>query len=206
MFLNERLPESFSYGSTYSTRYAVDVVKTKGGARFARAIHPFVMFSQTTTLNRFSESDFLSQWLDLYHRVGGRAGGFRMRHLNDYSTNSYTSAPTATDQPLIHISDDDYQLVRWYGDENRRDIYKPVDGTVVVADDGAAVGFTVDHNTGIVTLDAAASGQVTGGCEFDIPCAFVTDMDDVAFSNFEAVDVSFSIEEILNPEAGEDVS
>ena len=73
-----------------------------------------------------------------------------------------------------------YQLFKRYAYGARyqdRPIYKPVQGTIVVEDDGVprveGADYTIDYTTGLVTLafTPSTSGPTWGG-EFDLPMRF----------------------------------
>jgi uncharacterized protein (TIGR02217 family) len=126
--------------------------------------------------------------IDLYHRSFGGHAGFRVKFLDDYSTKDHTGTPTALDQPLQYVESGVYQLQKQYGAGGTplsiglpvRTLKKPVAGTVKIAVDGTpTTAFTVDTATGLVTLDTPPGGDavVTGGCYFDIPCAFAEKFD-----------------------------
>jgi uncharacterized protein (TIGR02217 family) len=127
----------------------------------------------------------------------GRFHGFRWRDRGDWKSCVPSGAPGPTDQP-IGIGDGTrtaFQLIKRYGSgfaPYERAITKPVEGTVLVAIDGApqAAGadFEVDHGSGIVTFATApaASAVITAGYELDVPVRFDTDRLDVNLASFEA--------------------
>ncbi len=79
--------------------------------------------------------------------------------------------------------------------EFRREITKPVAGSVRAAVDGVEMaegpGFSVDGTTGIVTFATApaAGTAVTAGFEFDVPVRFDTDVIEVNVAAFEAGEI-----------------
>lgn len=81
-----------------------------------------------------------------------------------------------------------FQLIKRYASGVawvERPIEKPVEGTVVLAVDGAgATEFAVDVTTGLVTFDPApADGAVlTAGFAFDVPVRFDADQINVALA------------------------
>jgi uncharacterized protein (TIGR02217 family) len=126
----------------------------------------------------------------------GRLYGFRFRDFADFRSCTPGTSPSAMDQMLGHgdgIQTGFALTKRYGGDETAADrrIFKPVDGTVRVAVSGIERPegtFTVDHVTGMVTLDEApATGDaVTAGFEFDTPVRFDTDRIEVALESFAA--------------------
>lgn len=285
-FLEERFPTAIRYGSGFADPHTTQITMTAGGNRYARLVHPYPILELRAVLDSYEHAELLQDVLDLYHRAGGQAGGFRVRHFSDYSTNAYISAPTATDQLLVEGDTGEWQLMRWYGSDadpaaTRRIIRKPVDGTVLVSAQGVTLDasmYAVDNTTGIVTWTAdvqetitditeAAQAVVTvgahtytagmsvyfsgvvgmteinglrgeivsvtgttitvdidttgftaytsggltnsqpqsgeeikGGCEFDIPMAFDDDLREMVYANYNAMDITVPLVEILNPE------
>ena len=111
--------------------------------------------------------------------------GFRVRCMDDFSTNDNTSAPTATDQPMTLVSTGVYQLQTRYGLGGTslavgyplRTIFKPVSGTVKVGVSGIEIqssGWSVDSSTGKVTFatnkTASVSGAISKAASAVIPC------------------------------------
>lgn len=134
--------------------------------------------------------------LEFFEARGGQLYGFRFRDPVDFRSCPPLTVPTAMDQ---RIGTGDgvtarFQLSKTYADVAggwTRNIAKPVAGSVVVSVNGvAATGFTIDHETGIVTFAAgqvpAAGAAIRAGFEFDVPVRFDIDRIDVSLSAFEA--------------------
>lgn len=184
-FLEERIPVGVRYGATYGDKYAVDIVVTADGSEYRRLINPYPIriFEIEYRLNYASVYGDL---LNLYHRAYGKYAGFRAKCLDDYTTNGQITAPTATDQTLTQLTSTTYQLIKYYGTDKSaisvgypyRNIYKPVSGTTKVAIGGVEQesGWSVSTTTGVVTFDSPPGDTVTGGCEFDIPVRFDSDL------------------------------
>ena len=287
MFFEEvRFPVEISYGSSFSSEYQVQVVNSENANRYTRMLHPYPIFRLSASLERRQHSEMIEQVVSLFHTVGGKAGGFRVKHFLDFTTNNFIDPPTSSDQLLLagEVADT-WQLVRWYGTEGeatatRRVIRKPVEDTVLVEAGGVQLDdtqFEVDLTTGIISWTANKTDTVTGisqavqavvtvgssplvvgesvvfsgvlgmteinglrgeivakdattitvdidttgfsaytsggtvdtnpdpaevirgGCEFDIPCYFEDDLGDISYGDFDALDVSVSLREILNP-------
>jgi uncharacterized protein (TIGR02217 family) len=173
-FLEERFPLNVDYGSSFGEHYAVDIVTTRGGNEYESMQNPYPKFRFEIGLTPRTEDWMIANILDLYHRSGGRFGGFRVRNDADYSTNNYRSAPLFSDQLCIVVDAvaATYQIIRWYGDPSdplatRRRIRKPVAGSVLVgirAANGSnhpITAFTVDTTTGIITFDANKASAVS---------------------------------------------
>lgn len=142
-FLEERLPIDVRMGASYADEFAVEITTTRGGSESRRLVHPYPVrhFTINYTLDH---DDLWTRVIGLYHRAYGMYAGFRVRCLDDYSTNGTCGTPTATDQPMLRISAGLYQLQKQYGAGATplaiglpvRTLFKPVAGTVKVAVSG----------------------------------------------------------------------
>jgi uncharacterized protein (TIGR02217 family) len=172
-FLEERLPVGVRMGASYADEYMVDITQTASGSEYRRLVHQYprrvfnVAYTQITV-------DLWSQVLALYHRAFGMFAGFRVKALDDYSTNARTGTPTALDQTLAVVTSGSlYQLQVAYGAGGTplgigrpvRTIFKPVAGTVKVAigalEQTIATMWAVDTTTGRITFNANKTGTVT---------------------------------------------
>jgi uncharacterized protein (TIGR02217 family) len=164
-FLEERLSVAVKYGATYGDDYSVEITKTKNGSEYRNLLHPFpvrefhfAFDAKATTLYQ--------NIANTYHRAFGRYAGFRVKCLDDYTTNGQTGAPTAFDQALATISlGATYQLQKVYGEGGTplsigrpyRTIFKPVAATTLVGINGVLIrssDWSVDTTTGIITFVA----------------------------------------------------
>lgn len=172
-FLEERLPIGVRDGASYSDQYNVEITQTAAGSEYRRLVHPYpvrvynVYYTQQT-------ANFWNDILALYHRAYGMYAGFRVKALDDYTTNARTAAPTATDQTLkVVTAGSVYQLQVKYGSGGTplsigapvRTIFKPVSATTKVAigtlEQGSLM-WTVDTTTGRVTFAANKTRTITG--------------------------------------------
>lgn len=171
-FLEERLPIGVRMGASYADEYTVDITQTANGSEYRRLVHAYprrvfnVSYTQLT-------ADLWSQVLALYHRAYGMYAGFRVRAIDDYSTNGRTGTPGAADQTLQVITAGSvYQLQVAYGSggtplgigEPVRTLFKPVDGSTRVAigslEQGALM-WSVSTVTGRVTFAANKTRAIT---------------------------------------------
>ncbi|SMD10876.1 DUF2460 domain-containing protein [Rhizobium sp. RU36D] len=140
----------------------------------------------------------LYEVLDFFEARGGGLYGFRFRDPVDWSSAPPGIAPDRLDQ-VIGTGDGVtavFQLAKTYGDAGggfRREIAKPVAGSLVLAVGGVAVGpgqFSLDATTGRVTFGPgavpAAGAAVTAGFEFDVPVRFDTERIDISLQAFNA--------------------
>src|SRR5690606_23529408 len=92
--------------------------------------------------------------------------------------------PAFDDEDLVQLSNTQFQLVKRYGDDTHvqvRKITKPVSGTVKIGVNGveSVSGWTVNTETGSVKFTSSQAGNdITGGCEFDVPCRFDASVDE----------------------------
>lgn len=173
-FLEERLPIGVRMGATFADEYRVDITQTADGSEYRRLVHPYprrvfnVAYTQQT-------ADLWDEILALYHRAYGMFAGFRVKALDDYTTNGRTGTPTATDQALATVTAGSvYQLQVKYGaggtplgiGEPVRTIFKPVPGTTRVAVGGVEVAtpamWSVSTTTGRVTFASNKTRSITG--------------------------------------------
>jgi uncharacterized protein (TIGR02217 family) len=141
--------------------------------------------------------DDLHAVIAFFEERRGRLYGFRWRDHADWKSCPPEQTPTALDQ-LIGTGDGStspFQLKKSYGALHApwsRDIKKPVEGSVLVAVNGAAqtlgVAFTADPGTGRVQFLAGhipvLGAQVTAGFAFDVPVRFDTDRLEVSLQGF----------------------
>lgn len=171
-FLEELLPINVRMGAAYGDEYGVEITTTRSGAEYRALINPFPVRHFTIEYTQ----DTTSLWdtvLALYHRAYGMFSGFRVRCLDDFSTNGRTAAPTATDQPLALVSTGVYQLQKEYGagatplaiGRPKRTLFKPVAGSALVSISGVTIrsaDWTLDATTGRITFAANVSKAITG--------------------------------------------
>lgn len=220
-FLEEVLASDISYGSGFSASFAVEVTETLVN-RYAVAKHPYKMARFSIRFGNKTLDEQILKVFDLFDRCGGMAGGFRVLHRADFSTNNYVGVPTTSDQLALAIDEDagTYQMVEWFGTQGvlttrRRLLKKIVAGSALVAVElspgiytAAPMGTTVDYNTGIITLGTpfdSSGGNVVFGCYFHIPVMFATDLNNVDWqtrlaSNDYLLSSSIDLIEVLNPE------
>lgn len=219
-FLEEVLASDISYGSAFGASFAVEIIETMVN-RYAVAKHPYKIANFSIRFGNKTLDDQIVKVLDVFDRCGGMAGGFRILHRADFSTNNHIDTPTIGDQLALPIDEDlgTYQMVQWFGEQGilttrRRLLKKIVAGSALVGIETSpgvyaeAVGATVDYNTGIITLGTpfdSNGGTVVFGCYFHIPVAFNTDLNNVDWqtrlaTNEYLLSSSIDLIEVLNPE------
>ncbi|WP_420102067.1 phage distal tail protein, Rcc01695 family [Bosea sp. (in: a-proteobacteria)] len=145
--------------------------------------------------------DALAEVVSFFEERRGRLYGFRWRDRLDCKSGPPSREPRADDQ-LIGTGDGvtaTFQLCKSYGsgmEAYRRDIAKPVTGSVILAVDGTAQppeAFVCEMTTGLVTFASghvpAPGAAVSAGFAFDVPVRFDTDAIEVDLSAFEAGEI-----------------
>jgi uncharacterized protein (TIGR02217 family) len=170
-FLEERMPVEVRAGASYSDEYSVEIIQTASGSEYRRLVHPYpvriynIFYTQQT-------ADLWDKILSLYHRCFGMYAGFRVKALDDYTTNNRTFSPTGIDQELKLVSAGIYQLQVAHGigtpitlGKPVRNIFKPVLGTVLVAISAViapiTVMWTVNITNGKITFAANKTKTIT---------------------------------------------
>lgn len=209
-FLEERLPITMRLGVQYQELFMVDAGEDSGGNRYTKLISPIPQYVFTVDYTQ-QKAELANGILSLYRRVYGTYGAFRVFCHDDNTTaQDGISAPTALDCTLKQISATKFQLQKEYGlgktalptiGRPKRLLKKPQAGSAVIAVAGVVVttGFTVDYTTGEVTFAVAPVGAVTGGCRFDIPCAFSAAFDVTALERGLRDVAGITLVEVLNP-------
>lgn len=172
-------------GASYGDEYSVEITQTANRGEYRRLVQPYPVRIFNVTYTKYTAT-LWDEILSLYHRCYGMYAGFRVRVLDDYSTNDMTGAPTATDQILETISQVNatYQLQKAIVSGTAlsiglpyRTIFKPVSGTVKLAIGGVEQIYPTMWNgvdtTGVMTfanivksitaITQAASAVITVG-------------------------------------------
>lgn len=213
-FLEERISVEIRYDNTYVDDFDVEITKSGGSqdtpsSEYRHLLHPYQTrrFSVPYQLERNILND---EVLGVFNRAYGKFAGFRAKHFDDYTTNNFTAAPTAFDEPLPRIGTGIYQLQKRYGLGKPslpigypvRTIFKPVAGTVLIAVNGVQqlTGWTVNTTNGQITftVDPGILATVTGGCQFDIPVRFDAPIP-VQQNHKTSRYVTVELVELLNP-------
>ncbi len=182
-FLEERLPVCVRMGASYADEYSVEITQTANRGEYRRLVQPYPVRIFNVTYTKYTAT-LWDEILSLYHRCYGMYAGFRVKVLDDFTTNDHVSAPSQTDQILALVSAGIYQLQVAYGvgtaisiGKPYRTIFKPVANTVLIAIGGVsqtiAAMWSVSTITGLVTftnnskaitaITQAASAVITVG-------------------------------------------
>jgi uncharacterized protein (TIGR02217 family) len=176
-----RFPGCPSFGITSEPLYAVSIVERASGGEKRNRDWDRVRHRYTLTVGPRMEAE-ISELLEFWHAVGGPAYGFRFQDPVDYKSCRIEETPAATDQPLPELvggSPSEYQLTKRYtfgANTQDREIYKPVSGSVLIADNGTlkteTTHYVIDYTNGTVAINFTPAGTLTWGGEFDVPVRF----------------------------------
>lgn len=190
-------PTDISYGSTGGAGYSTIITKLDSGheirsARWAQAKHRYDAGYGVKSL------DQLKTVLEFYHARLGTAHGFRWKDQMDFSTDSTRRGTADWDDVNLgqKNSSNQVQLQTHYtsgGVTVKRNIEKPISGTIKVGWNGAekteGVDWSVDTSTGIITASGAGSYDIKAGCQFHVPCRFGEEIDQHLPLSFDAFDI-----------------
>lgn len=196
-FHEVQFPLRLSLGASGGPGRRTDIVALSNGGetRNARWADARRRYDAGTGLRGLED---LYQLTAFFEARRGQLYGFRFRDPVDHASAPPGQAVSVIDQQ-IGTGDGvrtGFQLTKTYedaGGASTRRIEKPVEGSVVLAVDGLALGqndYAVDHTTGLVTIvpgSVPAPGAiVTAGYEFDIPVRFDTDRIEISLAAFKA--------------------
>ena len=203
-FHDVRFPVAVAFGATGGPERRTEIVALGSGherrtQRWSRARRRYDAGAGIRSL------DELYAVTAFFEARRGPLHAFRYHDPVDGRSCAPLCEPAATDQ-LIGTGDGartTFALVKRYGegpDAETRAVTRPVEGSVLVAVDGASVVAATDHATGVVTLadPPPAGASVTAGFLFDVPVRFDTDRLVVALAAFSAGEVpSVPLVEVL---------
>lgn len=197
-FHNVRFPTDISFGSAGGPERRTEIVSLVNG--FEERNSPWAQ-----SRRRFDAGlglrnlDDVATVLAFFEARQGKLYGFRWKDWSDHKSCLPSAQVSALDQTLgqgdgVQVA---FQLVKTYvsgSQSTKREISKPIAQSLRVAVDGAELpqdDFSVDDQTGIITLGAApaASATVTAGFEFDVPVRFDTDRIVVSAAGFDAGEI-----------------
>ncbi|MCC5973567.1 MAG: DUF2460 domain-containing protein [Rubellimicrobium sp.] len=198
-FHDVRFPASLSFGSVGGPERRTEIVTLANGheERNTPWAHSRRRYDAGLGLRSLDDVEAL---IAFFEARRGQLNGFRWKDWADFKSCAPSAEVSAIDQRL-GTGDDDrrvFQLVRRYasgGFSYRRDIMKPVAGTVQVAVGGVprqeGIDWSVDTTIGRVTFATAPENgaEITAGFEFDVPVRFDTDRIMTSVAAFRAGDV-----------------
>lgn len=154
-FLEERIDLGVDYGATGGPEFNTSIVIVDSGyeqrnLNWSQERNSWELGERA--LNR-TELNYINNF---FRRTRGRGVGFRYKDWGDYK---------AVDAPITLTGAASYQLQKLYDGANNayvRDIRKPVAGTITAKRNGSnVVGISVDTTTGMITLPADSTKNIT---------------------------------------------
>lgn len=182
-----RFPSCPKFGAEFGPMYSVTITERASGVERRNRNWSRPLMLANYTVGPASETAAEVQaMLEFFHAVGGPAIGFRAKDYSDFKSCAVHETVTMLDAPLVLVEGvspaNVYQLVKRYtvGAQNQdREIYKPISGTILISDNGAlkteTTHYTIDYTTGQVSLLFTPAGTLRWGGEFDIPVRFNMD-------------------------------
>ena len=198
-FHEVQFPTSLSFGSVGGPERVTEIVTLANG--FEERNTPWAdsrrRYDAGMGMRSLGDIDTL---IAFFEARRGQLYGFRWKDWSDFKSGPASEGPGHADQVIAtgDGSTNTFDLVKTYRSgafAYERPIRKPVDGSVVVGVNGAALtegtDFTVDSITGRITLATPpSSGQeITAGFEFDVPVRFDTDRIHTSAATFQAGEV-----------------
>lgn len=170
MFNETRLMDCVRYGSQFGTEFNTRIHTLRSGHERRNA-----MWAQP--LGRYSilfdnlEPDQHDQVRHAHMASMGSLIPFRFKDWTDFEADQEPlTTGTGGEQTLQLSKSYAFGPVTY-----QRLIFKPVEDTVTIYEDGVAITATVDYETGEATFTAPPGSNVTWSGEFDIPVRFVSD-------------------------------
>lgn len=161
MFFEDQFPTCISFGARGGPMFSTAITRTASGRRSANRNFEYPLHDYEASYGVKKQSDF-EEVRAFFYNVFGQFDGFRYKDWADFTATS--------GQGVIVTVDGAAHLAKRYAFGSRtfdRLISKPVNGTVTITGGG-----TLDYTTGVITGGSPTAW--TG--EFDVPCAFMTDL------------------------------
>lgn len=174
-FVDSRLPENIEQGARGGPTFSTSITDVDSGYEKRNINWSQARAKYTISYGIQGQKDFDAVRAFFYARRG-RAVGFRFKDWTDFEFDQVIATGTAADTRTQFQIFKRYESDTYYYD---RVLYKLVAGTVTVYKNGAQMlaGFTVNYNTGIVTLNQVLNENdvIEAKGEFDVPVRFDTD-------------------------------
>ena len=171
-FSNVRFPERLSLGAAGGPEYSTIVHSIANGheERIVQWQYPKYRFNLSSAIESKKDLDDLVAFF-VAHK--GKAISFRFKDWTDYKCAGQKIEPINGIYKL-------YKSYKCAGIEVRRNITKPVEGSVIVYSDGVKIDANVDYMTGELSLADRSYKNISVDFEFDVQVRF--DMDDLQIS------------------------
>jgi len=182
-FHNVRLPDSIDYTSEMGPGFSSMIAEMDSKQARVSAVSAYPKRKYSFVADSRSW-DVLYELITFFLCRQGPLYSFRLKDHRDYTTASDHIGTPAFDDQIIGTANGSttvFQMKKTYTSgsyTHERTIRLPVEGTVKVGVNGIeqTSGWTVNTVAGkIVFTSAPSSGNVTCGCEFDVPVRFDVD-------------------------------
>lgn len=194
-------PIGIDYGSKGGPGFRTKILEADGG-------HEVRISPRESERRRFNagahvrDVDDIKSIYSFFLARKGALHGFRYKDLFDFTSAANGLTAPYTEDQRIGTGDGStttFQLIKTYSDskgDHIRNIQKIVAGTVIVAIDSIpqATGWSVNHNSGIITFTTApgAGAVICAGFEFRVPVRF----DEASDEWFEMAHRAFQLGDI----------
>lgn len=195
-YLNAYLEECMAYGFSGGPTFLTQIVTLRNGQERRNAMWDQPKHVFTTNYQNIDKDSF-RQIKRMFMTCRGMATAFKFKDWLDYQANNEDFAVGDGIKKTFQLAKtsvtDSIQYFRY--------VYSIRPDAVVMINDVAATGYTIDNDRGIVTFDTApANGTVlswTG--EFDIWVRFNTDNLAFDLTNVDATNGTISLAEVSPP-------
>ena len=198
-FHEVRFPPRLSFGSVGGPERMTDIVQISNGfeERATPWRHSRRRYDAGVAMRGL---DDLEELIAFFEARQGQLYAFRWKDWSDYKSCRPSETP-AFDDVIIGTGDGattDFRLSKLYqsGEHSyARPIHKPVDGSVLIGQQGdefwEGQDYSLDLTTGVVSFVRAPDPDVlvTAGFEFDVPVRFDTSAIRVSVSSFQAGEI-----------------
>lgn len=170
MFNESRLLDCVAYGSEFGHEYNTRINELRSGVERRNAEWDRALGRYAVRYLNLHEEDH-EQVVAAHHACKGALIGFRLKDWSDYQAQG----------EVIGFGTgamESYQLQKTYvfgSLSTTRDIYKPVQGTITIYQDGSPIAASIDYTTGVAMVSATNGAEVTWSGEFDTPVRFSDD-------------------------------
>lgn len=214
-FEEVQFPTDISYGSQGGPQFSTTISVQAAGHEKRNIDWAQARYTYDVAYG-VKDQSLMETLITFFQAMAGRGYGFRYKdHLDYKSTASMATAIGDTDQVCKNTvtggyvgdgSTTTFQIMKTYSggaQTRRREITKPVSGTVVVSLDDVSqnaspLGWSVDTTTGIITFTTPPGSNVVvkAGYEFDVPVRFDTDEISARWVDYELLTTSVPLVEV----------
>ncbi|MDN5248123.1 MAG: DUF2460 domain-containing protein [Wolbachia endosymbiont of Tyrophagus putrescentiae] len=181
-FIEVRLPENISYGSTGGPEFSTDIVTIHNGCE-QRNVNWSKARARYNIVYGVRTDEQLLELIAFFRARRGRAVGFRFKDWSDFTVHNQEIGVGNGEQAI-------FQLIRTYvsgQDKYTRTITKPVHDTVKICINGKDNNeYSLDYTNGKITfLTPPEKGSIIAASfEFDVPVRFDTDYLSASLDNY----------------------